>query len=90
MTAKPVSWTLADQAELDVLVHELVSRVFAHRERCSECAPGSACPQARTAVAAAVDVIVAWRDGRRLRTRAEHLRAGQELIDLRRRLSLAA
>jgi hypothetical protein len=43
-------WTSADQAELDVLLHELTSGYCEHRERCTVCQPGD-CPE-----------LVAWRE----------------------------
>lgn len=68
-------WTLADQAELDVLIWELVTRVREHRERCSHCEAakrtGFPCP----AVGEAIETMLDWRRGRALLSRAEHLRA---------------
>jgi hypothetical protein len=64
-------WTAADAAELDVLVHELVSRYFEHRPRCASCAAGDPpCPHLREAIEAVVD----WREARALLSRAEYLR----------------
>lgn len=42
MTAA-IWWTDADQAELDVLVHELSVGYFEHREHCAACSP-EPCP----------------------------------------------
>ena len=65
-------WTAADAAELDVLVHELVSRYFEHTPRCASCAAGyPPCPHVRAAIEAVVD----WREARALLSRAESLRA---------------
>src|SRR2546421_60671 len=41
-------------------------------------------------VSAAIAVAVEWRQGRILRTRAERLRSGQDLIDFGRRLGFSA
>jgi hypothetical protein len=38
------SWTHADQAELDVLVHALVFDYWEHSKRCGACQPGP-CPE---------------------------------------------
>lgn len=35
---RPAWWTLADEAELELLVRELVEAAFVHRERCQACA----------------------------------------------------
>jgi hypothetical protein len=66
-------WSVADQAELDVVVHELVRVAFVHRERCSVCSAGGSCRAMGEAIAAAIE----WRDGRVLRSKAEWLRIRQ-------------
>ena len=38
------TWTAADQAELDVLVHSLVFDFDEHRKHCDACQPGP-CPR---------------------------------------------
>jgi hypothetical protein len=63
-------WTDADQAELDLLVHELVTAEFLHRERCETCLIGIPCAPLRRAV----EAVVWWRHGRMLRSRAAWLR----------------
>ena len=73
-------WTAADAAELDFLVHALVTGYWEHRDRCRACLsraePGSLpCPHLRTAIKEVVD----WRDARALLSRAEALRAEQNL-----------
>ena len=37
-------WTVADSAEMDVLVWELVRGYFEHRARCEACNPAEPCP----------------------------------------------
>ena len=39
-----MTWTAADGAELDVMVHRLVFDYWEHRERCGACRP-EPCPQ---------------------------------------------
>ncbi len=69
-------WTAADQAELDVLIDELVYCFFEHRETCETCrTPFAVCPQLRTAI----EVVLDWRRRRELLTRAELLRVHQEI-----------
>jgi hypothetical protein len=80
------SWTAADAAELDVLVHELVRVAFIHRDRCDACQHGQTCDAMRDAI----EAVIEWRDARRLRSRAEYLRSGQDLADFARRIGLAA
>ena len=69
----PAWWTAADDAELDVIVWDLVRAGFAHRDclRCREL--GAYCEPMRAAVEAVLD----WRRARNLLSRAEHLRALQ-------------
>jgi hypothetical protein len=66
-------WTEADEAELDVLTHELVRVAFIHRERCSDCHTGVRNPCAR--VREAIEAVLEWREGRILRSKAAFLRA---------------
>lgn len=66
-----ISWTAADQAELDVLVDALVRGFFAHRERCRVCAAGGPwCEHARRAL----DALLDWRRFRLFLSRAQALR----------------
>lgn len=69
------AWTPADQAELEVLVHDLVRAYFDHREHCASCARGyPPCPHVREAI----EVVIEWREARALQSRAEHLRAERD------------
>jgi hypothetical protein len=64
-------WTEADAAELDMLVHELASSYFEHRERCVSCAAAyPPCPHVRRAI----EAVIAWRESRSLLSKAEYLR----------------
>jgi hypothetical protein len=64
-------WTEADDAELDVLVRELVSVAGQHVNHCSVCSEGGPwCP----GMVEAFEVVVDWRDGRILRSKAAWLR----------------
>jgi hypothetical protein len=68
----PPWWTEADQAELDVLVNELVRAGFAHRAGCSICSARAGwCEAMRDAL----EGLVEWRRGRELRSKAAWLRA---------------
>ena len=79
---KPPSWwTVADQAERDLLVWELVRECFDHRARCEECQGGQSCTGFREALRVAVDAILDWRVGRMARSRASFLREQQNLLD---------
>jgi hypothetical protein len=69
----PGWWTRADDAELDVLVHELVEGYFTHREGCR----AEPCPH----LADAIEAVLTWRRGRMLRSWAAHLRARQVALD---------
>jgi hypothetical protein len=64
-------WTAADEAELDLLVHELVRVGFVHRARCTVCSGGRWC----SAMHDALDALLEWRDGRVLRSKAAWLRS---------------
>jgi hypothetical protein len=72
-------WTPADDAELNVVTHELVDAVFSHREAgCETCAAGyPPCPVVQEAIAKVVD----WREARILRSRAAWLRARQDRLE---------
>jgi hypothetical protein len=71
-------WTVADQAELDLLVHEFTKAVWAHRLGCSICSAGGPwCAPLRDAF----EGILEWREGRRLRSIAAALRARQTALD---------
>jgi hypothetical protein len=69
-----VVWTPADQAELDVLAHELVRVVFDHREGCETCQVGGECRRLHEGLRDALDAIMDWKTARELRSRAERLR----------------
>jgi hypothetical protein len=72
-------WTAADQAELDLLVFEVVGAIHRHRDGCETCQAGwPPCPR----VTGVIEAVIEWRDLRVLVTRANRLRAGQDLIDL--------
>lgn len=66
-------WTAADDAELDVLLFELVDGYFAHRDRCHDVP----CPH----VGRAVEAVLDWRHARSLRSRATFFRAAQDFAD---------
>jgi hypothetical protein len=70
---RPGGWTDADQAEWAVLAHELAQGSIQHHERCSVCASvgGYPCPGMRKAW----EIAEEWLTGRRLLSRAQHLRA---------------
>ena len=75
----PAYWTPADQAELDLLIGELVHVGFLHRERCPECAAiGRPCAK----VADAIETVIDWRDRRMLRARAIYLRVRQDTSEI--------
>jgi hypothetical protein len=67
-------WTSADEAELDLLVHELVRVAFLHRDRCATCNRDRWCDALRDATAALLE----WRAGRVLRSKAAWLRIRQQ------------
>ncbi len=68
-------WTAADQAEADLLVHELVTGFFDHRQWCRQ----PVCPH----LAEALKVILEWRRRRELLSIAARLRAAQDLAEWR-------
>jgi hypothetical protein len=71
-------WTSADEAELDLLVHEFVKAVYEHREGCSICrAGGPWCPP----LAHAFQGVLDWREGRVLHSKAAYLRELQDMLD---------
>lgn len=72
-----VGWTGADQAELDVLVWELVTRVPEHRRDCDLCARERAEGWPCARVTEAIEAVLAWRVRRALLSRAERLREEQ-------------
>jgi hypothetical protein len=72
-------WTEADAAELDVLVWEMVSLYYEHREH----------PDVNRALGEAVDAILDWRRGRMLRSRGIYLRLREELAEVERRIARA-
>lgn len=71
-------WTAADAADLDVLVHELITDVFAHREGCETCA---ARDHRCRVVSAAIQRVLDWREDQILRSRAAWLRAHQDRLE---------
>jgi hypothetical protein len=74
-------WTVADEAELDLLTRELVRAGFLHREKCSACGGGRPwCP----AMVEAFEVLLDWREGRILRSKAAWLRMRQTSAEERR------
>ncbi len=70
MSASPW-WTVADDAELDVLFDEFVGIYFRHRERCESCGSGPWCEPMQDAF----QIVLDWQRRRRLRSKAEWLRA---------------
>jgi hypothetical protein len=69
-------WTGADQAELNVLINALVDAAFVHRERCPVCIKeGSAFCKP---LSAAIEVVLEWRTGRHLRSKATWLRVREQ------------
>jgi hypothetical protein len=76
----PPYWTAADDAELMVLVHELVDGICEHNEKCSVCSRGEAwC----TGVREAFDVVLDWIERRRAASFAAGVRAMQNDLDRR-------
>jgi hypothetical protein len=70
-----VWWTAADEAELRLLVHELVRAAWIHRDRCESCrAENRWCEP----LAEAFDAVWDWRAGRILRSQAAWLRARED------------
>ena len=65
-------WTEADEAELAVLLDEFVKHARAHREACRVCRTGG--PWCASLVEA-FDVLLDWKRGRELRSKAAWLRA---------------
>jgi hypothetical protein len=78
-------WTAADDAELDVLVRELVSVAKQHANRCCVCSKGGPWCQG---MAASLEVVVDWRDGRILRSKAGWLRERETIRGNLARLGL--
>jgi hypothetical protein len=72
-------WTDADQAELDVITHQLVESVFSHRGAgCPVCAAGfPPCPK----VQKAITVVIEWREARILLSQATWERMRQNLVE---------
>jgi hypothetical protein len=68
-------WTEADDAELDVLLDEFTGIYYRHRERCVHCGSGPWCEPMRDAF----DVVLEWRRGRMLRSKADWLRAREQV-----------
>jgi hypothetical protein len=63
-------WTAADQAELDLLVCELVDAAYRHRQTCSEHEPRVGCRHETDAI----QQVIGWRDHRILASKAAYLR----------------
>jgi hypothetical protein len=70
-------WTAADQAELQLLVHELVDGHDNHQQGCPTCRNGEPCRPLRDAIA----IVVEWRERRVLHSQAAWLRAVQNIED---------
>lgn len=71
-------WTEADDAELDVLVAELV-RIYPHPQTCETCViQGYPCEPFRKALHTALEAIIGWRNTRILQARAAYLRVREE------------
>jgi hypothetical protein len=84
VVARPLYWTAADEAEVELVAEALVEAAFAHRERCSACrTTGTSCDELRDAIAAAVR----WAQRRHRRSRATYLAAAElaRLEELRAR-----
>ncbi len=70
MISRPGYWTLADEAELELVAEALVDAAFAHRERCLACREaGASCDALRDALA----VAVGWAQRRHRLSRAAFL-----------------
>lgn len=79
--ATPPWWTESDSAELDALVWALVDGIFEHRSQCASCAREyPPCPH----IAEAIGMVVDWRKGRELESRARWLRKQRELLEFER------
>lgn len=81
---RPPWWTSADEAELELLVCELVEYYFAHRSRCSACVEekarsGLPCEPLREALGAVVE----WAECRHAHSKAEYF-AVREVAALER------
>jgi hypothetical protein len=64
-------WTAADDAEQLVLAFEFTKAAYAHRDRCAVCSEGGPwCDSLRSAL----DAVLEWREGRKLRSKAQWLR----------------
>ena len=74
-------WTEADDAELDLLVHEFVRVVDIHRERCSICSANGHCGPWCAPLREALEGVVEWRAGRILRSKAQWLRMRQTEVE---------
>jgi hypothetical protein len=72
-------WTPADDAELDVLVRELVKTVGIHRRDCSACAAGG--PWCTRLADAFDEAVLGWIEARVLSSRAAWLRTLQDRAD---------
>ena len=71
-------WTPADQAELDVLVNDLVRCYWAHRDECADCRERRPCPS----LTEAIEAVIEFRDARELRSRAVWLRSEQSRLEV--------
>jgi hypothetical protein len=70
-------WTPADEAELELVAHELVGAILAHRAACSTCRAGHSCAIVAEAIGHALD----WRKGRIVRSKAAWLRELQTTLE---------
>jgi hypothetical protein len=74
----PPYWTAADDAELMVLVQELVDGIYEHNEKCSVCSLGEVwCSHVREAF----DVVQDWIERRRAASFAAGMRDLQNDLD---------
>lgn len=76
-------WTAADDAELDLLVHELVRAVDIHRAGCSVCSANGHCGPWCEPLREALEGVIEWREGRILRSKAQWLRFRQAVAEIR-------
>lgn len=63
-------WTDADQAELDIIAHDLVTATRAHSDHCQVCRAGGACQPLRDAY----DAVAEWKRRRNLLSKATFYR----------------
>jgi hypothetical protein len=73
-SAAPSWWTPADEAEFSAIVWALVSGLLEHKPRCRACRENRFCAGSEEAV----QIVVDWRRGRSLLSRAQHLRRSED------------